>query len=228
MSSGAQIGFHAAFDATSGQESGVGNALVGAYLSRIGLPYSAVIYITQATPSAMTWLNLKDAERQGIDVSALELSRREYSPAPSPPRNPLSETDLQRRASNFVVGVVEQWSGPSNLALRFLSGIYAPQVDFYGSSITRDAVIDIKRKFGERWPERNYVVRQETINTQCDSTTMSCEVRGVLDWTTSSQQRQAKSIGSARFMYRVGLVNQAFEILSESGQVLSRQLTGKK
>jgi hypothetical protein len=86
MSSGAQIGFHAAFDATSGQESGVGNALVGAYLTRIGLPYSAVIYITQAAPTAMTWLNLKDAERQGIDVSALELSRREYSPAPTPPR----------------------------------------------------------------------------------------------------------------------------------------------
>jgi hypothetical protein len=46
MSYSAQIGFHAAFDVTSGQESGVANALVGAYLTRIGLPYSAVIYIT--------------------------------------------------------------------------------------------------------------------------------------------------------------------------------------
>jgi hypothetical protein len=53
MAARARIGFHAAYNATSGQETGVGNALVGAYLTRIGLPYSAVIYITQASPRSM-------------------------------------------------------------------------------------------------------------------------------------------------------------------------------
>jgi hypothetical protein len=51
MKAGAQIGFHAAYDADSRRESGVANAIVGAYLNRIGLPYSAVIYITMATPA---------------------------------------------------------------------------------------------------------------------------------------------------------------------------------
>jgi hypothetical protein len=69
MAARARIGFHAAYNATSGQETGVGNALVGAYLTRIGLPYSAVIYITQASPRSMTWLSLADAKRQGIEVS---------------------------------------------------------------------------------------------------------------------------------------------------------------
>jgi hypothetical protein len=39
MKAGAQIGFHAAYDSDSRRESGVGNAMVGAYLNRIGLPY---------------------------------------------------------------------------------------------------------------------------------------------------------------------------------------------
>src|SRR6266852_4355845 len=55
MGPGAQIGFHAAYNSVTGEETGVGNALVGAYLTRIGLPYSAVLYITQASPSSMTW-----------------------------------------------------------------------------------------------------------------------------------------------------------------------------
>jgi hypothetical protein len=72
MAPNARIGFHAAYDLTSGQETGMGNALVGAYLTRIGLPYSAVIYITQAPPNSMTWLSLPDAKRRGIEVSFLK------------------------------------------------------------------------------------------------------------------------------------------------------------
>jgi hypothetical protein len=52
MAPGAQIGFHAAYNAKSGQETGVGNALVGAYLNKIGLPYEAVIYISQSDRAA--------------------------------------------------------------------------------------------------------------------------------------------------------------------------------
>jgi hypothetical protein len=66
-----KIGFHAAYDSTSGKETGVGNALVGAYLTKIGLSYDAVIYITQAAPNEMTWLNISDAARHGIKVMLL-------------------------------------------------------------------------------------------------------------------------------------------------------------
>src|SRR5262249_3371395 len=48
MAAGARIGFHAAYRIDDGRalETGPGNALIGAYLSRIGLPDDAVIYIT--------------------------------------------------------------------------------------------------------------------------------------------------------------------------------------
>jgi hypothetical protein len=90
MAAGARIGFHAAYNASSGQETGVGNAIIGAYLTRIGLPYSAVIYITQASPNSMTWMSSADAKRQGIEVSL-------KSGEPTTPiNNCLWETTLSR------------------------------------------------------------------------------------------------------------------------------------
>ena len=70
MGNGAHIGFHAAYIETAGQatETGVGNALVGSYLTWMGLSERAVVYITQAAPAEMTWLTLRDAEQTGIDV----------------------------------------------------------------------------------------------------------------------------------------------------------------
>jgi membrane-bound ClpP family serine protease len=52
MADGARIGFHAVFNTQSGQESGVGNAVVGAYLRGLGLPYQAVIYVVQSAVRA--------------------------------------------------------------------------------------------------------------------------------------------------------------------------------
>ena len=71
MGATAQIGFHAAYVVKDGlpTETSSGNAIVGAYLNRIGLPDRAVIYITDSAPQEVRWLSLEDAELQGIDVS---------------------------------------------------------------------------------------------------------------------------------------------------------------
>jgi hypothetical protein len=84
MSREARIGFHAAYN-TGGQETGVGNALVGAYLNKIGLPYAAVIYITKASPDSMTWLSVADAEKSGIEVEVSTSQRIQNATGASPP-----------------------------------------------------------------------------------------------------------------------------------------------
>jgi hypothetical protein len=66
LSPGALIGFHAA--SVAGLETGLGNALLGAYLNQLGLPDIAVAYITYAAPQSITWLNFEDAKKVGIDV----------------------------------------------------------------------------------------------------------------------------------------------------------------
>jgi hypothetical protein len=71
-----KISFHAAYDPAS-DESGVGTAVVDAYLSEIGLPYEAIIYITQAASNEMTWLNMSDAAQRGIRVTLLSSLAKE-------------------------------------------------------------------------------------------------------------------------------------------------------
>ena len=71
-----KISFRAAYDSASG-ESGVGNAVVDAYLSKIGLPHEAVIYITQIAPNEMSWLNISDAAQRGIRVTLLSSFAKE-------------------------------------------------------------------------------------------------------------------------------------------------------
>jgi hypothetical protein len=69
----ALVGFHAAYIKKEGlPSSGVGNALVGSYLTQIGLSETAVVYITQAAPTELTLLTLRDAEKIGIEVSPFE------------------------------------------------------------------------------------------------------------------------------------------------------------
>jgi hypothetical protein len=93
MGNGAQIGFHSSSLITSEQAASaptgdIGNALMGAYLNRIGLPDRAIVYITQAAPEAMTWLSMTDAKQQGIDVALLPSDRSPPANDPSPSARP--------------------------------------------------------------------------------------------------------------------------------------------
>ena len=71
-----KISFHVAYDPAS-DESRVETAVVDAYLSKIGLPYEAVSYITQAASNEMTWLNISDAAQRGIRVTLLSSFAKE-------------------------------------------------------------------------------------------------------------------------------------------------------
>ncbi len=65
----ALVGFHAAYDRRTLEITSTGNALVGAYLNKMGLNDQAVIYITSTPPKAMRWLTRADAEKLGIRVT---------------------------------------------------------------------------------------------------------------------------------------------------------------
>src|SRR6516162_6911797 len=76
IGTGGKISFHAASDSAA-DESGVETAVVDGYLSKIGLPHEAVIYITQAASDEMTWLNISDVAQRGIRVTLLSSLAKE-------------------------------------------------------------------------------------------------------------------------------------------------------
>jgi hypothetical protein len=66
-----KIGFHSASD-SAGAITGPGNALVGAYLNKIGVSYKAIAYITSSAPKDMTWLTFDRARNLGLDIVAID------------------------------------------------------------------------------------------------------------------------------------------------------------
>jgi hypothetical protein len=227
MGIGAQIGFHAASDPSTGQESGMGNALVGAYLTRIGLPVSAVLYITQASPDSMTWLSLSAAKSKGIDVSLFEppsTAQPGTQPQPLPPQpiTPSLSGNLEQSAQEFVSGLIGLRSSDDTTKLE---PIYSDEVNYEGSRKTRKAVLDERRKFYAAWPQRKYIVLPGTMNTSCDKIVNECATRGTSEWLVYSAQRNIGVNGLAAFDYKLELLQGRFRVTAENWSVVSRQST---
>jgi hypothetical protein len=87
------IGFHAAYRSYDKQESGVANALVGSYLTKLGFSVDAIVYMTKAAPASMEWLTKEKAQQYGIEFDYLNANgefaqmvdkKSESKPVPPP------------------------------------------------------------------------------------------------------------------------------------------------
>lgn len=65
---GGKVGFHASYLDTNGTklETGVGNALVGHYLTQLGFSEKTIVFATLAPPDRILWLDDKTASASGI------------------------------------------------------------------------------------------------------------------------------------------------------------------
>lgn len=111
MANSSYVGFHTVYDARSGEVSGPGAALAGAYLNRIGLPDRAVVYIMNSKPTEITWLTPQDAKAVGIDVEVWQPQSSAPLTNSGPPRGATSPSahfdaadmaDARRLAANAI------------------------------------------------------------------------------------------------------------------------------
>ena len=221
-----KIGFHAAYRG-DGQESGKGNALIGAYLAKSDLSYDAIAYMTDAAPDDMQWLNPDDAVKYGITYSLVNPPKSEphpfitpqpqHSQPPQPPYQPPpppAASPAEQQATRLVQAYYAYWSqGGANV--ENLAGYYADVVSFYGGIISREKVMEEKRKFSVRWPIRQYNIG--SLSVLCGDG--GCSVTGIVTWDCTSQERREHSIGTANFALRI--VNGV--IVSENGSGTDRQ-----
>jgi hypothetical protein len=231
MERGAQIGFHAAYVKSEGRasESGVGNALVGSYLTQIGLSENAVVYITQAAPHQMTWLTLPDAKQVGIEVVPWEFEKVTTKPTqPSAtPRNS-SDTALSSRAQSFVSALESRWWTTNDV--EWLGPLYADEVNFNGKMLSRSEVLTAHRLFFERWPERSYKVQDKSMNAACGEVRpglaggpVECTVTGTEDFAQRSIARNAAMSGVGSFTYVLRASKGTFIIKGQQGSILQRR-----
>jgi hypothetical protein len=73
------LGFHAAYEQAPGETArtnGSGNAVLGAYLTKLGLSYAAVIYMTSPELDQIQWFSIEDAARLQIPIEVMDDDNR--------------------------------------------------------------------------------------------------------------------------------------------------------
>jgi PAN domain len=137
--------------------------------------------------------------------------------SPKPPPDPTGE-GLATRARSFVTGIQTRWSDATSSGLGWLDTLYANDVDYYGTRLSRDSVLADKHRFAERWPERRYRIQTNSTKAQCS--TSECVVTGNIEWEARSLRRSAITSGIASFSYVLVPSGGTFVISGENGGVI--------
>jgi hypothetical protein len=163
----------------------------------------------------------------GSQQSALPMAPQGSSRLPMPgerlPRPAPENLALAERASKFINSYWEQSSASGDAALRYLSSIYAPVVNYYDQQRTRDSVLRDKRAFLRRWPIRQTwsVSKAGNPTISCDRAGAECTITGFRDFAAESPERGARSAGVVRYSYKVRFVDGMAQIVAESSKVVS-------
>jgi hypothetical protein len=131
-----------------------------------------------------------------------------------------SAPSLKERAARFVTARVAAWASMNEDSLATFASAYADKVHYYGSRKSRHAIMLDKRHFLERWPERTYSVRPDSLTVECVA--IVCKVAGMVDWEVRNPARAKSARGVARFEYELAASNGGFRILSESDADVKR------
>jgi hypothetical protein len=222
MTPTARIGSGAA--GMNGQENGIENALVGAYLSRIGMSHDAASFATQTSPDQITYLTIDAARRVGIEIDILDvqpapttvtpaplpvpLQSQAGAPAVVPPlgdvtylsKHPgLKNETVEEQAASLLAHLFSSWNSGY---MQGISSMYADNVFYYGKETSKADVVLDKKRFMDRWPVRSYTVRPGTTSIRCngrDTQLDECVASGTVDWVAANQTRRAT--GVANFSY---------------------------
>jgi DnaJ-domain-containing protein 1 len=152
------------------------------------------------------------AQQRPIRSAPLRLGARAVGEASRAP------AAMDERAASFISARISRWSSAGTSDLASFVSTYADQVLYYGSLKSRELILQDKRRFLERWPERRYELRPNSVTAQCKADV--CSVRGVLDWRARSAARAASASGMAQFEYEVMVSDGAFRIISENSSVV--------
>jgi hypothetical protein len=134
-----------------------------------------------------------------------------------------ADLTMEQAARYFLDAYFGLWSEDNLAAMAFVEGEYAELVDFYGKPTPRQTIVELKRKFAERWPERTYVVRPGSLRIACNGGSNACLISGVVDWDCRSTARGARSAGVSDFTLRVAFAaSGAAKVVLEASSVMVR------
>ena len=126
-------------------------------------------------------------------------------------------------ARTTVLGYYAALSGPPSSVLATLGQRLGDQVDFYGKPLTKRALLTLQANYMQRWPDRTFKVRTQSIEVACPGPGQTCIAAGIVDFVFRNEQRNAFSSGAESFSIAVVVSGSASAIAGISGTMLSRR-----
>ena len=147
-------------------------------------------------------------------------------PLAATPLNATSQTDdlalMEGRAADFASFYWVHVANENAEAIKYLSKTYADVVDYYGKRLAKAAIIAEKRRFVERWPDRNYRPRWNDTKITCEPTTRQCTINGIADFVAKNVARKRQESGTLRYSIRIEFIEDQMRIVAESSEVIAR------
>ncbi|CAM5518207.1 hypothetical protein MAUB1S_08647 [Mycolicibacterium aubagnense] len=209
-------------DAVAGVQALTANIIT--YLNDMGVDPKLLALALSYDRSDMRYLSsseMADLRVTTMDVALLAPTtpgtQARVQPGPAP-----SETDAQHReaenaALTLVKELIEQQDSNVNMAIGYVAATYAPRVDYYGKLKDLTEVIADKRGYFQRWPERGYRIRDDSVIVTCANE--RCMVSGTYDWIVRNTVRNKQARGAARFSYTLTIGTYP-KVVAEGGEVI--------
>jgi hypothetical protein len=135
---------------------------------------------------------------------------------------------FQQASIDFVKTYFQRWSSSNTEALTYFGDVFPNQVTYFNKTLDHTALMNVKRRFAERWPERRFQERADSLNVTCNEQHL-CTVWGLVDWECRSQARHESATGTSTFSFQLqdgmAMVAEDSFVLSR-GQILSRHPPG--
>jgi hypothetical protein len=146
----------------------------------------------------------------------VRLARPETPPPEAPARRQLAE------AQDLALTYLDYWSAPNAVTLDATPDFYGPRVQFHGRALSARELFRQKQRFVQRWPERSYTVRPDTLRTACAPASETCTVHAVFDFIAVNPARGRRSTGSATLELVVDVSGPRPVIVAETSRIVSR------
>jgi hypothetical protein len=145
---------------------------------------------------------------------------RSARPETPPPEAPVRTREAGAR--DLALAYLDYWSAPNAVTLDATPQFYGPRVQFHGRALSARELFLQKQRFVQRWPERNYTVRPDSLRTACAPASETCIVHTVFDFIAVNPARGRRSTGTATLKLVVDVSGPRPVIVAETSRVLRR------
>lgn len=178
---------------------------------------------------ARSAIHAATASRRAARLARTERPLPVQIPAPAPVT--VSDSQMrdwavasQRLARDYLASI----SGPNGTTLAAAPGFYGSQVVFHGRSMSVASLMAEKRRFVQRWPDRRYRPRPDSLRTACNAGLAVCQVRATVDFSAFSPDRGVRSQGTVDLELAVSLAGVRPVIIAETSRVVRRDAVASR